>query len=99
MLLLSSVNRKKKFWDILKNIYERMKQAQDKKLITKLNGFNNFKSLPSETIDDSFKRISLIIIRLSNGFHKLLTKLTMEGYDVYDQPKQEIIPKVTHIVI
>ena len=47
-----------------KKLYQRSKQARDKKLITTLNEFNKFKALPVESLDDSFKRFNLIITEL-----------------------------------
>ena len=50
-----------------KNLYQGPEQAQDKKLTTTLNEFNNFKALPGESLDDSFKCFNLIITKLSNA--------------------------------
>ena len=57
----------KEIWDVLKKNYQGSEQAQDKKLTTALNEFNNFKALPSESLEDSFKRFNLIITKLSNA--------------------------------
>lgn len=56
----------KEIWDILKNMYEEIEQAQDKKLTTTPNDFKNFKALPRESVGGSFKRFNLIVTRLSN---------------------------------
>ena len=52
---------------MLKNLYQGSEQAHDKKLTTILNEFNNFKALPGESLDDSFKRFNLIVTKLSNA--------------------------------
>ena len=57
----------KEIWDVLNNFYQGFEQAQDKKLTTSLNEFTNFKALPGESLDDSFKRFYLIITKLSNA--------------------------------
>ena len=54
----------KEIWGVLKNLYQGYEQAQDKKLTTALNEFTNFKALPSESLDDSFKVLNLIITKL-----------------------------------
>ena len=56
----------KGIWDILKNLYQGYEQAQDKKLTTTLNDFNNIKSFLGESLEDSFKRFNIIITKLSN---------------------------------
>ena len=57
----------KEIWDVLKNLYQESEQDQDKKITTALNEFNNFKVLPNENLNDSFKRFNLIITKLSNA--------------------------------
>ena len=57
----------KEIWDVLKNLYEGSEQAQDKKVTTKLNDFNNFKAHTGESLEDSFKRFNLIVTKLSNA--------------------------------
>ena len=56
----------KEIWDVLKNLYKGSEQAQDKKLTTALNDFNNFKAHVGESLEDSFKRFNLIVTKLSN---------------------------------
>lgn len=52
---------------MLKNLYEGTEQAQEKKLTTTLNEFNNFKVHVGESLEDSFKRFNLIVTKLSNA--------------------------------
>ena len=75
--LIINYKSAKQIWDILKNIYEGIEHAQDKKLTTSQNESNNFKSLPSESLDHSFKRFNLIVTKLSNA------GITRSDHEIY----------------
>ena len=54
-------------WNTLHQLFEGTEAAKDKKMTSAINAFSSFKALPSESLQETFKRFKVCISRLKNS--------------------------------
>ena len=57
-------------WTTMHKLFAGTEAAKDKKMTSALNAYSDFKALPNESLQATFKRFKVVISRLKNSGNK-----------------------------